>query len=283
MIGIDRDRTAIAAGADLVEAASGRLTLVEERFSELDRRRAQLRPRRVDGVLLDVGVSSMQLDQAERGFSFRLDGPLDMRMGEDGPSAADVVAGIRARSRRHHLQRSARSGMPAPVARAIVGARAEAPIRHHRCAGRHRRPRRARKPGEIHPATRTFQALAHFRQRRTSMNCARPCTPPNASCARRAPGGHLVPFARGPDRQEVPRPSAGRVPAVSRHAPEARTRRADVSPATARPIVADAEEIADNPRARSAKLRAAERTSKRSLPVDNRLLPRVPHSRSPTS
>ena len=91
MIGIDRDPDAIANGAGLVEAAGGRLTLVEERFSELDRV-AEKFGTPVDGVVLDLGVSSMQLDEAERGFSFRLDGPLDMRMGAEGPSAADVVA-----------------------------------------------------------------------------------------------------------------------------------------------------------------------------------------------
>ena len=89
VIGIDRDQGAIARGADLVEQAQGRLELVEERFGNLQSVVAEVS---ADGVVFDLGVSSMQLDQAERGFSFRLDGPLDMRMGRDGPSAADVVA-----------------------------------------------------------------------------------------------------------------------------------------------------------------------------------------------
>ncbi len=92
VVGIDRDQSAIALGADLVEAAQGRLTLVEDRFSNLDKVARDCGVDAVDGVVLDVGVSSMQLDRAERGFSFRHDGPLDMRMGHDGPSAADVVA-----------------------------------------------------------------------------------------------------------------------------------------------------------------------------------------------
>ena len=92
VIGIDRDRSAVTGGFDLVDQADGRLTLVEDRFSNLaDICAAQGAPA-VDGVVMDVGVSSMQLDQAERGFSFRLGGPLDMRMGHDGPTAADVVA-----------------------------------------------------------------------------------------------------------------------------------------------------------------------------------------------
>src|SRR5260221_3763744 len=92
VIGIDRAPTAIAAGFDLVDAAKGRLTLVEDRFSNLDAVARSLGFEAVDGVVLDLGVSSMQLDTPGRGFSFRLDGPLDMRMGGDGASAADVVA-----------------------------------------------------------------------------------------------------------------------------------------------------------------------------------------------
>src|ERR1700748_2105292 len=91
VIGIDRDRTAIAGGFDLVDQSAGRLTLVEDRFSNLaaicDAEGVEL----VDGVVMDVGVSSMQLDQAGRGFSFRLDGPLDMRMGQAGPAAPRII------------------------------------------------------------------------------------------------------------------------------------------------------------------------------------------------
>ena len=94
MIGIDRDRNAIAAGYSLIEEAAGRLTLSEDRFSNLGYVARGLGHEAVDGILLDLGVSSMQLDEAERGFSFRNDGPLDMRMGGEGPSATDVIARI---------------------------------------------------------------------------------------------------------------------------------------------------------------------------------------------
>src|SRR5581483_1054460 len=92
LIAIDRDRTAIAGGAELVARAAGRLTLVEDRFFNLAEVCAAQGVDAVDGVVMDVGVSSMQLDQAGRGFSFCLDGPLDMRIGATGASAADVVA-----------------------------------------------------------------------------------------------------------------------------------------------------------------------------------------------
>src|SRR5581483_5649731 len=91
VIGIDRDQSAIAAGAALVEEFSGRLTLVEDRFSNLDEAARNLGYTQADGVVLDIGVSSMQLDELERGFSFRGEGPLDMRMEARGTSAADVV------------------------------------------------------------------------------------------------------------------------------------------------------------------------------------------------
>ena len=88
VIGIDRDRTAIAGGFDLVERSQGRLTLVEDRFSNLAEVCAAQGATSVDGVVMDIGVSSMQLDEASRGFSFRSQGPLDMRMGQEGPTAA---------------------------------------------------------------------------------------------------------------------------------------------------------------------------------------------------
>ncbi len=108
--------------------SDGRLTLVEERFSDLAEVCAGEGIAAVDGVVLDLGVSSMQLDEAERGFSFRLDGPLDMRMGSDGPSAADVVAQASERDLANIISIFGEERHSRAVARAIVAARKEAPI-----------------------------------------------------------------------------------------------------------------------------------------------------------
>ena len=128
VIGIDRDRTAIAGGFDLVDQSDGRLTLFEDRFSNLAEVCAAQGIDAVDGVVMDVGVSSMQIDQAERGFSFRLDGPLDMRMGRDGPTAADVVARASEADLANIIYIFGEERHSRAVARAIVAARKEAPI-----------------------------------------------------------------------------------------------------------------------------------------------------------
>src|SRR3954454_2662809 len=162
VIGIDRDQSAIALGAGLVESAGGRLVLVQERFSGLAEVARRCGHAAVDGVVFDLGVSSMQLDQAERGFSFRLDGPLDMRMGGAGPSAADVVAHASERELAGVIFTLGEERHARAIARAIVRGRDEAPIRTTRAladiVGRvvHARPDR------IHPATRTFQGLRIF-------------------------------------------------------------------------------------------------------------------------
>src|SRR5882757_1508766 len=162
VIGIDRDRTAILDGFDLVDGADGRLTLVEDRFAHLADVCAALGLDAVDGVVMDVGVSSMQLDQAARGFSFRLGGPLDMRMGQSGPTAADVVAKVSETDLANIIYIFGEERHSRGVARAIVAARKEAPIATTEAlAGIVAKVVRA-KPNEIHPATRTFQALRIF-------------------------------------------------------------------------------------------------------------------------
>src|SRR3954449_1582761 len=162
VVGIDRDRSAITDGFDLVDQADGRLTLVEDRFSNLAEVCAAQGFEAVDGVVMDVGVSSMQLDQAERGFSFRLGGPLDMRMGQDGPTAADVVAKPSEADRANIIYIFGEERHSRGVARAIVAARKQAPIVTTKAladiVGRVVRA----KPNQIHPATRTFQALRIF-------------------------------------------------------------------------------------------------------------------------
>jgi 16S rRNA (cytosine1402-N4)-methyltransferase len=274
VIGIDRDQSAIALGADLVAAAGGRLVLTQDDFSTLDRVARDCGFDAVDGVLLDVGVSSMQLDQAERGFSFRNDGPLDMRMSKSGATAADVVAAASERDLSIIIAVLGEERFARPVARAIVKARTEAPIQTTRqlsdIVGRVVHA----KPGDIHPATRTLQAL------RILVNDELGELARALGAAERIlkPGGRLVAIAfhsledRIVKSFLVERSGARR---GSRHAPEVFEAPASFRPLTKRPIVADAAETADNPRARSAKLRAAERTEAPALaaPIE---LPRVP-------
>src|SRR5262249_1783388 len=162
VIGIDRDRSAIARGADLVQAAGGRLTLVEDAFSNLTAVARGLGHTAIDGIVFDLGVSSMQLDEPERGFSFRQDGPLDMRMGGTGPSAADVVAAAAERDLAAIIATLGEERHARAVARAIVAARRDAPIQNTRALAEIVASVVHARPGSIHPATRTFQALRIF-------------------------------------------------------------------------------------------------------------------------
>ena len=276
VFGIDRDQRAIALGFDLVEAARGRLTLSEDRFSELDRVARDCGADAVDGVVLDLGVSSMQLDRAERGFSFRHDGPLDMRMGRDGPSAADVVAAASERDLATIIfvlgeERHSRS-----VARAIVKARAQAPIATTAAlAGIVASAVRGR-PGDIHPATRTFQALRIFVNDELGELAA------GLGAAERVlkPGGRLVVVSFHSLEDRIVKTflaERSETRGGSRHAPERKRPLPTFSVLTKRPVTADAAEVARNPRARSAKLRAAERTAAPARSSDAAgLLPRLP-------
>jgi 16S rRNA (cytosine1402-N4)-methyltransferase len=162
VIGIDRDRTAIAGGFELVDRSEGRLTLVEDRFSNLAVICAAEGATSVDGVVMDVGVSSMQLDEAGRGFSFRLDGPLDMRMGQAGPTAADVIAKASEGELADIIYLFGEERRARAVARAIVAARRETPIATTRTLADIVARVVRTKPGDIHPATRTFQGLRIF-------------------------------------------------------------------------------------------------------------------------
>jgi 16S rRNA (cytosine1402-N4)-methyltransferase len=162
VIAIDRDQGAVAGSAGLVAASNSRLTVVEERFSALDRVANKFGHEQVDGVVLDIGVSSMQLDEAERGFSFRLDGPLDMRMGGEGPSAADVIARASERDLADIIFQLGEERHSRAVARAIVAARKQAPIETTRALASIVERVVHSRPGQIHPATRSFQALRMF-------------------------------------------------------------------------------------------------------------------------
>ncbi|WP_441241044.1 16S rRNA (cytosine(1402)-N(4))-methyltransferase RsmH [Tardiphaga sp. 768_D3_N2_1] len=259
VIAIDRDRTAIAGGFDLVDASGGRLTLVEDRFSNLaDVCAAQGAPL-VDGVVMDVGVSSMQLDQADRGFSFRFDGPLDMRMSQHGPTAADVVAKASEADLANIIYIFGEERHSRSVARAIVAARKEAPIETTKQLVDIVQKVVWAKPGEIHPATRTFQALRIF------VNAELDELHTALAAAERVlkPGGRLsvVSFHSLEDRivknfmTERSKTGGG-----SRHLPEVAQSKPRFSLVNKRPIIAGDEELKANPRARSAKLRGAERT-----------------------
>src|SRR5262245_14087913 len=275
-IGIDRDQTAIALGADLVEQAAGRLTLVEDRFSNLEAIAHDAGYDAVDGVIFDLGVSSMQLDSAERGFSFRHDGPLDMRMSSEGANAADVVNSTSERDLAGIIFTLGEERHSRAVARAIVNARIIAPI-----ATTHElaqvvatvvRPR----AGDIHPATRTFQALRIFLNDELGELVAA------LLAAERIlkPGARLVVVSFHSLEDRIVKTylaDRSETRAGSRHAPEVRHHASIFQVLTRHPLTPAADEIASNPRARSAKLRAAERTeaaARRSLPA--RLLPHLP-------
>jgi 16S rRNA (cytosine1402-N4)-methyltransferase len=224
---------------------------------------------RVDGVALDLGLSSTQIDDAERGFSFRFDGPLDMRMGRQGQTAADMVNTLDETDLAHIIYRFGEERASRRIARAIVEARVHAPIsRTGELADLVRRVV-PRSPGGIDPATRTFQALRIYvndelgelerglRAAETLLN----------------PGGRLcvVSFHSLEDRRvkEFFRQRSGTGPRPSRHRPDQSTAEPAPSFRLLRrgAIKPSAREVAENPRARSARLRAAERTAAPSWPA----------------
>jgi 16S rRNA (cytosine1402-N4)-methyltransferase len=275
VLGLDRDPTAIALGADLVERAGGRLTLAGANFADLDSLARQFGFEAVQGVLLDLGVSSMQLDRAERGFSFRLEGPLDMRMSAAGSSAADIVARASERELAAIIAALGEERHARAVARAIVTARRQQAIRTtSELAAIVARVVRGR-PGDIHPATRTFQALRIF------VNDELRSLAGALGAAERllAPGGRLVVIAFHSLEDRIVKTfltARSRPAAPSRHLPERARRAPSFRMLTKRPIVPDDAELAANPRARSAKLRAAERTSAAAQPIELGALPRLP-------
>ena len=268
VIGIDRDPMVFRMASDWADQYGARLKLVEGSFSDLD----ALSGGQVDGVVLDLGVSSMQLDMAERGFSFQKDGPLDMRMSDHGDTAADIVNHASESELADILFHYGEERAARRIARAIVQARVAQPFDTtldlvrvvERCLPRP-------KPGQSHPATRTFQAI------RIAVNDEFGQLAMGLMAAERAlkPGGRLavVTFHSLEDRivKRFLQLRSGAEGQGSRHAPA----RAQVTPAfthVSKAIGPDDAEVAMNPRARSAKLRLATRTEAPAAAVDRAAL-----------
>lgn len=279
VLALDRDPNAIRDGAALVEAANGRLTLVEARFSELAMRAERCGFAPLDGVVADIGVSSMQFDEAERGFSLRRDGPLDMRMESRGRSAADIIAEADEEALADIFYHYGEERASRRIARAIVHARLERPITTTGALAALIERASPGRPGDIHPATKCFQAL------RIAVNDEL---------------GELIAALAGAERMLKP---GGRLVIVSFHSledrivkqffaercgrGETRSRRLPGEPvpppptftaANFHPIAPSDRETIANPRARSARLRYAIRTEAPSRPIDDALarLARLP-------
>ncbi len=258
---IDRDPAAIARGASLAAQYPGRLHLIEGQFGSMLSLLSEHDVTALDGVVLDLGVSSYQLDEPSRGFSFRSDGPLDMRMGRAGPTAADLINALPERELADLLFELGEERASRRIARAIVAARAEEPITTTaRLATIVRSVLRPDRSG-IDPATRSFQAL------RIGVNDELGEIERGLEQAGQllAPGGRLivVSFHSLEDRivKRFMGAAAGRMPSPSRHDPRGLSERAvaHFRTLTTRALRPAATEIAANPRSRSARLRALER------------------------
>ncbi len=258
---IDRDPDAVARGAAIAAAYPGRLHVVEGSFGGMVALLAQAGVSSLDVVMLDLGVSSFQIDDASRGFSFRLDGPLDMRMSRQGPSAADLVADLSEAELADTLYRFGEERLSRRISRAIVSARAEAPIvTTGQLAAIIRGVMPPARDG-IHPATRSFQAL-RIRVNDELGEIERALA---AAASLLRTGGRLVVVSLHSLEDRLVKRffthAAGRDPAPSRHDPGGLVQ----APApsfrllTQRAVRPGARETAENPRARSARLRTLER------------------------
>ncbi len=278
VIAFDRDPDAIAAGRDLERASGGRLRLVHSEFSRLDEHVSG-----VDGVVLDIGVSSMQLDEAERGFSFRADGPLDMRMAQDGMSAADVVNRLPGSDLTRIFGLLGEERHAGRIARMIEKRRADRPFARTLELADAIETLVGRKPGErIHPATRVFQALRIF----VNDELGELASALFAAERALAHGGRLavVSFHSLEDRiVKQFLADRGTQPSGSRHLPAVRSIEQTFEK-VAKPVPPSEAETDANPRARSARLRAAIRTGAVPRPADPSIfgLPRLPSIRSAT-
>ncbi len=261
LFAMDRDPDAIARGAGLVARFAPRLQLVEGRFGDMLDLLAERGVSTLDGVVMDLGVSSFQLDQPARGFSFRADGPLDMRMEKTGRSAADLVNTLPEEDLANILYRLGEERFSRRIAKAIVARRAEQPFTTTGDLASVVRSKVPRDPSGIDGATRSFQAL------RLAVNDELGEVERGLAAAAQllAPGGRLVVVAFHSLEDRIAKrfmaEAAGRGTGASRHDPGALAARAAprfrlLTPRALRPSEA---ETRDNPRARSARLRALER------------------------
>ena len=259
VVGIDRDPSAVAAGQAMAQTYGGRLEVLKGRFGDMAALLAGLSIDKVDGVALDLGVSSMQIDRPERGFSFQKDGPLDMRMESAGPTAADLVNSLPEAELADILWRFGEERYSRKLARAIVANRRAQPFTTTRqLAELVRRVVPAAKDG-IDPATRTFQGL------RIAVNDELGEVERGLAAAEKLlrPGGRLavVSFHSLEDRlvKDFLKGGSGLAARPSRHLPAAAPPAPRFRLISKKPITAGPKELAANPRARSAKLRVAER------------------------
>jgi 16S rRNA (cytosine1402-N4)-methyltransferase len=269
LLGLDRDPSAIVAGRTLEAKFGGRLKLSETPFSFMEEAAQAAGWDRVDGVALDLGVSSMQLDEGARGFSFMRDGPLDMRMSGQGLSAADVVNTFEKDEIANILYQLGEERRSRAIAAAIVKSREEAPLeRTAELAALVARVLGRRPDDPKHPATRTFQAL------RLYVNDELGELERGLAAAERMlkPGGRLavVSFHSLEDRvvKRFLQSHSGKQPKSSRYLPAQAEGPAPAFELKDRNgLEPSEEEIAGNPRARSARLRWAIRTDAPPMPV----------------
>ena len=266
VIAFDRDPDAIAAGRPMVGESDGALTLVHAVFSALQSELEQRGAVPVDGVTMDIGVSSMQLDQPERGFSFQSDGPLDMRMSQTGMTAAQFLNEADEEEIADVLYELGEEPKARRVARAIVAARPLATTQD--LATVVRRALGFRPHEKKDPSTRSFQAIRIYLNRELGELAD------GLAAAERAlkPGGRLavVTFHSLEDRlvKRFLRERSGAVPGGSRHVPQVVAKAAPSFELVARAVRAGEDEIIRNPRARSATLRVARRTSAAAWPQE---------------
>lgn len=268
VIGIDRDPEAIEAGAETVRAYAPRLRLIQGAFGDMKDLLAHENVRGVDGVTLDLGVSSPQIDTPERGFSFQEDGPLDMRMSRQGRTAADIVNESGERELADIIFNLGEERFARRVARSIVAARKENPIERTGALAALIRGVVPRSKDGVDPATRTFQAL------RIAVNDELGELTRGLKAAEELlrPAGRLavVSFHSLEDRcvKDFLRARSEAAPRGSRHAPEIAAAKPTFRLLTRKPALPTAAEIDVNPRSRSARLRVAEKMPL-SLPTEN--------------